>query len=373
MSASARRRLLPHDHDLGWTPYAWLVYLPVFFIQPVVQRTSLAGWSVDVAGAAILLVTYFRGHWVGGRALVPIILVQVALGVGFTPVNTGAYIFFTYAASFAARFERGKQAFAWIAAITAVGLLAALVTGVPLYFWIGHGIFTPLVGAVNFHRAQVGRTTERLRAARDEIEYLATVAERERIARDLHDVLGHTLSLIVLKAELASKLAERDPARAVKEIRDVENVSRVALKEVREAIRGYRPTLADEVARARALLDTAQIGATIETSIDAAELKARAGAEEVMALALREAVTNVVRHSGASRASIRAWREAPAGRAVLEVVDDGRGTAGPEGAGLRGMRERVEAIDGSIVSTSKQGTRLTITIPLIAAASGVPA
>jgi two-component system sensor histidine kinase DesK len=230
-------------------------------------------------------------------------------------------------------------------------------------------VFTPLIGAVSFHRAQVGRSTETLRRAHDEIEHLAAVAERERIARDLHDVLGHTLSLIVLKAELAAKLAERDPARAQVEIRDVEAVSRRALKEVREAIRGYRPTLVDELARARALLDTAHIGATIETTIDPADLKARAGAEEVMALALREAVTNVVRHSGASRATIRAWREAPSGSAVLEVADDGRGAGAREGIGLRGMRERVESLDGSLTArsmtaSSQQGTRLTITIPL---------
>jgi two-component system sensor histidine kinase DesK len=371
MSVSARPRLLPRNDDLGWTPYAWLIYLPVFFIHPALHPTSAGGWSLHVAGALVLLATYFRGHWLSGRALVPIILVEVALGVGFTPVNSGAYIFFIYAASFAARLE-GKQASAWVAAITAVGFVTAFSSGAPLYYWISHGVFTPLIGAVNFHRAQVGRTTERLRAAHDEIEHLAAVAERERIARDLHDVLGHTLSLIVLKAELASKLAERDPARAIAEIRDVESVSREALKEVREAIRGYRPTLADELARARALLDTARIGATIETTIDAAALKTRSGAEEVMALALREAVTNVVRHSGASRATIRAWRETSRGSAILEVADDGRGADGSEGAGLRGMRERVEAIDGRMIASSGQGTRLTITIPL-AAADHVPA
>jgi two-component system sensor histidine kinase DesK len=242
----------------------------------------------------------------------------------------------------------------------------------PLYFWLSHGVFTPLIGAVTLHFAQVGQANAKLCAANTEIQHLAAVAERERIARDLHDVLGHTLSLIVLKAELASKLAERDPARAVKEIRDVEAVSRLALKEVREAVRGYRPTFADELARARTLLDTARIGATIDASIDAGELKTRDGVEEVMALALREAVTNVVRHSGASTATIRAWREAPTGRAILEVADDGRGTRRPEGAGLRGMRERVEAVDGCMTSTFGAGTRLMIAIPL-AASNGATA
>jgi two-component system sensor histidine kinase DesK len=151
----------------------------------------------------------------------------------------------------------------------------------------------------------------------------------------------------------------------------VESVSRAALKEVREAIRGYRPTLDDELARARTLLDTARIDATIDATIERQELKVRDGVEEVLALALREAVTNVVRHSGASRSTIRAWREAVGGggRVVLEVADDGRGTRRPEGAGLRGMRERVEAVDGCLTSSLIEGagTRLTVAIPLVVA------
>jgi two-component system sensor histidine kinase DesK len=325
---------------------------------------SIGAWIAHLAAAGVFVWLFLRGQWVGGRDLIPVVVVPLVFGVVFSPVNPGAYIFFTYAASFAARFERTSRAAAWIAGITVIGLGVAFAIDAPLYYWFGHGVFTPLIGAVNLHFAQVGRANEKLYAAHEEIENLAAVAERERIARDLHDVLGHTLSLIVLKAELASKLADRDPSRAVAEIRDVEAVSRQALKEVREAIRGYRPTLADEIARARTLLDTARIGATIETTLDATELKTRDGAEEVMALALREAVTNVVRHSGASRATIRAWHEAPTGHAMLEVADDGRGTKRPEGAGLRGMRERVEAVDGCVTSTSHDGMCLTVAIPL---------
>ena len=119
----------------------------------------------------------------------------LVLGVAFSPVNAGAYIFFTYSASFAARFERTSRAAWWIVGITAIGLVVAFGINAPLYFWFGHGVFTPLIGAVNLHFAQVARANEKLHAAHAEIEQLAAVAERERIARDLHDVLGHTLSL----------------------------------------------------------------------------------------------------------------------------------------------------------------------------------
>jgi two-component system sensor histidine kinase DesK len=364
MSPSSSFRLLPEDHDLGWTPYAWLIYLPVVFVEPVLHGASAVRWLVHAAVVLVFLASYFGAHWVRGRALLPFVLVQCALGVAFSPINTGAYVFFIYAAAFAARADDARNALAGIGAVVVAGVVTAFSIHAPIYYWVGHVIFTPLIGGVNVHRTQVGRATAKLRAAHDEIERLAAVAERERIARDLHDVLGHTLSLIVLKAELASKLADRDPQRAAREIRDVEAVSRQALAEVREAIRGYRPTFAEELTRARALLDSARIGATIETTIDRDELVARRGAEEAMALALREAVTNVVRHSGASRTTIRAWRRPDEGSAVLEVVDDGRGADRVEGAGLRGMRERIAAVNGQVTKRSHGGTRLTITIPL---------
>ena len=353
-----RPRLLPPSDQLGWTPYAWLIYLPIFFVHPAIQRPSAAGWALCAAGTLVFLVSYFRGYWVRDRELIPIIVVQVLLAVGFTPINSGAYVFFIYAASFAAQMQQKAGALAWIGMVFVVGLLAAWQFDAPLYYWFGHAVFTPFIAGVNLHFAGVQRSNARLRLAQEEIEHLATVAERERIGRDLHDVLGHTLSLIVLKAELASKLAERDPARAVQEIRDVEQVSRAALREVREAIRGYRPTLADEVARARSFLDAAHISAEVE--IDEVPLEREQ--EEVIALALREAVTNVVRHSGASRAHIRIWRDRES--AMLEVTDDGRTESAGEGAGLRGMRERVESLGGQVSRAFERGMRLTVVVPL---------
>jgi two-component system, NarL family, sensor histidine kinase DesK len=366
MSAFARPRLLPRDDAEGWTRYAWLLYLSAIFVQPVLGHASPAAWGACIAVTVVFLAAYFRGHWLRGRALWPVILVNVALGVGFGPANPGGYVFFIYAASFAARLEQASEAIAWIGLAAAAGFVTAFATHAPLYLWIAHGVLTPFVAGVSFHQAQAARATESLRRAHDEIERLAAVAERERIARDLHDVLGHTLSLIVLKAELASKLAERDPARAAREIRDVEAVSRAALHDVREAIRGYRPSLAGELVRARGLLETARIAVSVDVPVDARDLDAYVGVEDALAFALREAVTNIARHSGASRATVRAWRDAQSERLVLEVTDDGRGASGPEGAGLRGMRERIEAVAGRITSITAdgRGTRLTIAIPI---------
>ena len=180
--------------------------------------------------------------------------------------------------------------------------------------------------------------------AQEEIERLATVAERERIARDLHDLLGHTLSVITLKSELAAKLAPHDPARAAGEMRDVERISRDALSEVRSAVRGYRAQGLEGGARERprgALLRGRKL-LTTTRSPSRSPRRRRAPSR----WRLREAVTNVVRHAGAARCAVRLRQEE--GGVRLEVCDDGRGGTGPEGAGLSGMRERVGALGGLV-------------------------
>ena len=163
------------------------------------------------------------------------------------------------------------------------------------------GLLIVLVGIGNHIGALAHCAGEKLRKADEEIEHLAKVAERERIARDLHDLLGHTLSLITLKAELARKLVDRDPQRAKQEMLDVEQTSRAALADVREAISGYRGEgLAAELVRARKTLETA--GITVDCEFD--QLPLTPAQETVLALALREAVTNVVRHAQAQRCKV---------------------------------------------------------------------
>ncbi|HEX3472825.1 MAG TPA: sensor histidine kinase, partial [Silvibacterium sp.] len=179
--------------------------------------------------------------------------------------------------------------------------------------------------------------------------------------RDLHDVLGHTLSVIVLKSELAGRLFVRDPERAAREIADVEMISRKALSEVREAIRGYRAEgLAAEIKRAQSTLDAA--GVTLVFDEKPPELNP--AVETVMSLVVREAVTNIVRHARASQCSMRI--SAQNGHTLLVVEDDGRGGVSEEGNGLRGMRERVEGLGGRFAVDSSRGTRLTIQLPTAA-------
>ena len=221
--------------------------------------------------------------------------------------------------------------------------------------WSGPSV----IGALNLHWAEVWRSNARIRLAQGEIERLAKIAERERIARDLHDVLGHTLSVIALKSELASKLMERDPARAAQEIREVNEVARDALSQVRSAVTGYRASgLFAEFEAMRKAFHTAGV----KLNLEAEPLKLPPAHENTLALVLREASTNVLRHAHARSCRVRLVHQDNV--ALLEIVADGLGGDAREGNGLLGMRERLAALGGSLVRDGRSGMRLEITLPL---------
>lgn len=357
--------LLPPGRKLGWLPYAWLVYLPTFFVAPVQRGASVVEWAAIALATLAFLASYFVGYHGGNRRLRVAVLVPLALGVGFTAGNPGATVFFIYAAAFAGQFVPPRVGLQAVAGVTGIALGVTWLSDPPLYFWIATVVFVPFVGAINYHFAQVERADAKLRLAQSEVEHLAAVAERERIARDLHDVLGHTLSLVVVKAQLAARLADHDAARAAREMRDVETVARAALGEVRETIRGYRASVAGELAQAQQLLHAAGVRLVVEREPGALDgLERRC--EEALAMALREGVTNVARHAAAHSCTVHVRRRAAS--CVLEVEDDGRGNGAGDGAGLRGMRERVERLGGTMQRErgAAGGTRLVVAIPLTA-------
>jgi two-component system sensor histidine kinase DesK len=217
-----------------------------------------------------------------------------------------------------------------------------------------------------------------LREARATVAHLAAAEERLRLARDLHDLLGHSLSLITLKSELAGRFMDQDRQEAARaQVADIENVARQSLIDVREAVGGYRrPTLAVELAAAKTALAAAQV--TLEADPSVAEGRPGLGGEEAGALAwaLREAVTNVVRHGeGATVCTVsmdETWDGEGARYAVLEVSDNGRGPgkSGP-GNGLSGLEERLALVDGRLetgVGRRGKGFLLRALVPLRAVA-----
>jgi len=353
-----RWRLLPEDVELGWLPYAWLVYLVGFVMGLVWPPASTAEWIGSGLGLAVFLALYFWGYWLKDTPLLCVAAAIAALGVVFMPINFGGGGFFIYAAAFLGHTGPPRAAYRRLFALAAIPPLEGLVLGLPAFQWIWPPVFSLLVGGVNIHHAERNRQNALLRQARSEVEHLAKGAERERIARDLHDLLGHTLSVIVLKAELASKLAERDPARAVQEIREVEAISRQALAEVRSAVTGYRSQgLEAELVAARSALEAA--GVELEARVELGPLLP--GENGALALVLREGVTNIIRHAGAKHCWIRLERDAQGLR--LELRDDGRGGAAAEGSGLRGMRERLAELGGSLEADGRDGMRLCAALP----------
>ncbi len=354
-------RTILKDKDHGWSPLLWVLYLGFFFIDPVLSHASARIWALDLTGAFVFIFLYFGLFALKNPSIFLHIGGMLVLGMLFMPINSGACTFFIYAAAMVPFCVDTKKAAIFGLAI--VGTLGAAegsllrINGWSLFY---ASVFPLIIGAGNTFFAERNRMNRQLRKANEEVEHLAKVAERERIARDLHDVLGHTLSVITLKSELAGKLIDRDPQRAGKEIREVEEISRQALSDVRDAIRGYRSKgLAAELVQAKATLETAGISVQCDT---ATTVQLPAMQESVLSLAVREGVTNVVRHARAT--NCRLHLEQHNGSCRLEIADDGQGFATMEGNGLRGMRERVEMLGGSLVRTNQSGTTLVITLPL---------
>jgi two-component system sensor histidine kinase DesK len=217
-----------------------------------------------------------------------------------------------------------------------------------------------LVGGLGVGARLFWLSYRQLIAAREQLAHLAVTEERLRFARDLHDLIGQSLSVLVLKSELVSKQLPDDTDDSVRqEVRDIAQVARKSLNEVREAVAGYRrPTLQAEISSARNALRAAGIGLVVEDKVGTLT----PDQDGVLAWCLREAVTNVVKHSGAKRCDVRIFRDD--GLARLDVSDDGHGADSLHGgSGLAGMRERVAMVGGSVKVESNAGLHVRVSIP----------
>jgi two-component system sensor histidine kinase DesK len=366
---------MSNQHQRNW---AWvlLTYTGFLFLKPILEPGPYL-WP----GTLVVLATFlgiFYGYLRASKQSVRFWMIGAtfALGLATFPWNQGASTFFVYAAAFLPFSIESVRRVLWLILVECfIILVEGYVFSLHVFrgpFYIGWpntlvAIFLVVViGGGNIFFAAQKRAECKLRTALEENLALAAVVERERIARDLHDVLGHTLSVIVLKAELAGRLVPLDPKRAISEIADVEVTARSALAEIREAIGGYRARgLAAEIKAARLTLDAAGVVLLVENNpINVSSLSPKD--ETALALALREAVTNVVRHARATTCRLRFTIEAERRRLIIE--DDGQHTATHEGNGLRGMRERMESLGGNfsieLGIERGRGTRLILELPL---------
>ncbi|MGW2687093.1 sensor histidine kinase [Streptomyces sp. NPDC001414] len=330
---------------------------------------TAAGWAGLAAFVGIYLAVVFRSMgrpfrgWIVDAAIAVegALAIALAFGLGGSWFGLFVYVSVMCGVTFPLRI-----AYWTIPLNTAAMMLAG---------WYHHdldeawGLFLVvlLIGYSMIGVRQLVATTIELRKARATVAQLAANEERLRLARDLHDLLGHSLSLITLKSELAGRMLPGHPDKAAQQVSDIEQVSRQALVDVREAVTGYRrPRLAAELAGAQVALTAAVVTAEVPAEPDLTGVPEEG--EAALAWALREAVTNVVRHSGASACTVEVLRRQTLDGPVLElsVEDNGSGGSGTgPGNGLTGLTERLEKAGGTLeAGRVKRGFRLVARVPL---------
>jgi len=349
----------------GWRRWAfpgiWLIYLA----QVVGGVAKHSDGAVEVVGYVIigLFALIYLGSIPAGwenahKTFWTFYVVAIALtGVELLIAHEDAFVFCVYITvlTVASRARWGVAMVGGMALASAV--VPAAVPGWNADSGFGTAVSIVLVGMAMFGFFAIIRSNIELAAARAEVARLAAENERTRIARDLHDLLGHSLTTITVKAGLARRLAEREEfERAAKEIAEVEALSRSTLSDVRAAVAGHRDvTLAGELATSREVLRAAGVIAELPASV--ADVPAELS--ELFGWVLREAVTNVVRHAHAAHCIVTL------GSNWIEVRDDGRGGTVGAGNGLTGLRERVAADGGTVVvSGTNRGWRVRVDVPL---------
>lgn len=348
----------------GLPNYWYLGYLAILTFQPVFDPTSTwVDWAVVGAAVTVFVPVYVVGEWRPGPVRRAMPWLAAALGLLVLAVNTGGGVFLIYAGAAAAGHKPRPIAMRWLVGLSLLTALLAVISPVPVVYrafaFLPVLLLIWVVGMACMEERERAVEAARLRVDNARIGHLATATERERIARDLHDVTGHSLTSIVVRAQLVQRLAATDPQRAAAEAAEIEIVARHALGEIRETVAGWRQVaLDDEVEVARQALE--RVGVELHVDLDR-DVHLAPSVEQALGLALREGVTNVVRHAGAHACTVRLFEDA--GQVRLEVVDDGVGATGVEGNGLLGMRERMAALGGQVQRFSQAGTRLVVTVP----------
>jgi two-component system sensor histidine kinase DesK len=364
----------PVNRSSRWGQAIWAVPWLLFQVFPIsdiveTDRPAAARW-VAALGLLAFTVVYLGVIGQIGRPrglrvdFVLMVGLAVALAVGFGASWSGLMIYVS--AATAATLPRR---WVWPAVLAAAALCAAVIVvddDPGLLFLPPICLLTAFAVQGTGHLIALNRE---LQEAREELARSAVAEERMRFARDLHDLLGHSLSLIALKSELARRLATIDPARSQQEMADVEEAARRALAEVRDAVSGYRQvTCAQALAEARAALT----GAGITVRLPDAVPVLPGGVDAALGWVVREATTNVLRHSGAGRVTVELIEDG--GQAVLTVTDDGAGTAErvtvlgtTSGSGLAGLRERVAVLGGELTAgpVDGGGYRVRAVVPLL--------
>ncbi|HDX9654852.1 MULTISPECIES: sensor histidine kinase [Bacillus] len=363
-----KKRIEIFPKQMGFFPYMWLVYL----LFPIYHLAQASGWKLVMgSGMLILFVITYRQLYFVNKTFVLWACMQMILTLLFAFYYNAFMIFFGFFTASAIGFAPNKKEFRVLLSLLAVMLgififvnmneisTTSLVNIVPMFILM---LITPF-GMRNFNQKKILRN--QLNEANEQIKDLVKREERQRIARDLHDTLGHTLSLITLKSQLVEKLIVKNPERASAEAKEITQTSRTALKQLRELISDMRMiTVEEELEQIKAILQAATIELEIKQETSASSLSPIE--QNILGMCLREAVTNVVKHSKATRCTVSVLESQ--GELILTVEDNGVGLADQnhDGNGIRGMKERIALIDGFVeLGTINPGTLLTVKVPVV--------
>ena len=357
------QQLLPQDSRLGnmhYAPYIWLIYLLIFFTSLSAYHPVENSYIYASIGTLSFFLVYFHGYWTSSRQIKWNIIAILIIGSLLAQLTPGASVFYVYAGAFCCRLGSTKRALSGLVFILIWILLYSWVYSMSTYFYVPAILFSLMIGGVNIYQHDIDIKKHELILSQTEVKHLAKVSERERIARDLHDLIGHTFSVITLKAELAGKLMDRDHDRAKQEIKELENISRDALKQIREVVTGYRTSdLNSELAHAKYILQSNDIDFTYQFD----EIKIDDASNKELAIILKELVTNILKHSQASKVECKISQTG--NKTSLHIKDDGVGfdvNVKVNGFGLKGIKERVKKLNGQISIENENGSQFTISI-----------
>ncbi|MEM5609010.1 sensor histidine kinase [Bacillus toyonensis] len=362
------KRMEIFPKHMGFFPYMWLVYL----LFPIYNLTQVSGWKLVMGiGMLIVFIITYRQLYFVQKTFVLWAFIQMILTFLFAIFYNPFMIFFGFFTASAMGFAPSKKVFRVLLCLLVVMLGAFvfvnmnqltpenLVNIVPMFILM---LLTPF-GMRNFNQKKMLKN--QLNEANEQIKDLVKREERRRIARDLHDTLGHTLSLITLKSQLVEKLIVKNPERASVEAKEITQTSRTALKQLRELISDMRMiTVEEELEQIKAILQVANIELEIEQEASASSLSPIE--QNILGMCLREAVTNVVKHSKATQCTVSVLESQ--GELILKVEDNGIGLEDQnnDGNGIRGMKERIALIDGFVeLNTIHSGTLLTVKVPVV--------
>ena len=349
-----------HDRrELGapaWGGLLWATPLAYLLVDPYRRGAGWLEWSITTVTLLVFVALYTLGlvFWRRKEVVRWQCVAAMVVAVAFSAYRPAGGILFAMIAAFLPFSVNGR--------IAASAILVATLVATFAIEWLALGRSTDsFFYVIVFQSLLLGAGTTFIARQQLENERLSRGAERQRIARDLHDTLGQTLTTVALKSELARRLLDRDVEAARRELADVEQVSRKALAEIREVIHGYTAGgIRAELERAERVLVAA--GIVVEQDHDPQELSA--AQERILGLVLRESITNVVRHAEATHCRISLGKSGDA--VCLTVTDDGRGGVHEEGLGMASIRARLESIGGHAAWDGRDGTALTVTLPAAA-------